>query len=150
MKASQRLVAEIYLILLSTFAFVVHCAVAAEPLSDHDAIKETIGHYFDGVRLSDRERLEKAFAVPVAHMKAYIKNASGTLQESSRPISEVIDEWVARDANPDLKGRILSINIYSDVAAQATFDFGGIYVDAFQLAKIDGVWLIVNKFYVDQ
>ena len=125
-------------------------AAAAETLSDYDAIKQTLSDYFDGLRTADRSRLERAFAVDVAHMKGYIRNKDGKLVESSRPMNEVIDEWVARDPNPGLEGRILSINIYSDVAAQATFDFNGIYTDAFQLAKIDGEWRIVNKFYVDQ
>ncbi len=123
---------------------------ADESITDHDAIKETIGNYFDGLRLADRSRLEAAFAVEYAHMKGYVKNKQGQLVESSRPMNEVIDEWVARDPNPDLKGSIVSINIYSDIAAQATFDFNGIYTDAFQLAKINGQWKIMNKFYIDQ
>jgi len=118
--------------------------------SDYDAIKATLSHYFDGLRHADRDRLERAFAVPYAHMKGYIRNAEGVLVESSRPMDDVIDEWVARDPNPALSGRVLSVNIYSPVAAQATFDFDGRYTDAFQLAKIDGEWRIMTKFYVDQ
>jgi hypothetical protein len=118
--------------------------------SDYDAIQETIMDYFDGLRLADRERLERAFAVDVAHMKGYIKNSTGDLKESSRPMTEVIDEWVARKPNPALQGKIVSINIFSNVAAQATFDFNGVYIDALQLAKIHGNWRIMNKFYVDQ
>ncbi len=123
---------------------------ADEPITDYDAIKNTIWNYLDGLRLADRERLESAFAVQHAHMKGYIKNNQGQLVESSRPMDEVIDEWVARDPNPAIQGSIVSINIYSDVGAQATFNFNGIYTDAFQLAKINGQWKIVNKFYVDQ
>ena len=123
---------------------------ADESSTDHDAIKETIGNYFDGLKLADRSRLESAFAVEYAHMKGYVKNKQGQLVESSRPMNEVIDEWVARAPNPALKGSIVSINIYSDIAAQATFDFNGVYTDAFQLAKINGQWKIMNKFYIDQ
>jgi hypothetical protein len=125
--------------------------VAAESVTtDYDAIAATIGDYFDGLRFADRARLEQAFAVDYAHMKGYIKDAKGNLVESSRPMSEVIDEWVARDPNPALRGSIVSINIYSEVAAQAIFDFNGIYTDAFQLAKINGQWRIMSKFYVNQ
>ena len=123
---------------------------AEETTSDYDAIKTTIGNYFDGLRLANRKRLEQAFAVDVAHMKGYIKDANGKLVESSRPMNEVIDDWVARDPNPGLRGSIVSINIYSTVAAQATFDFNGVFTDAFQLAKINGEWRIMSKFYVDQ
>jgi hypothetical protein len=143
---NRYLAVSILLIIMGTNSM----AQADEPTSDYDAIRATIGNYFDGLRLADRERLEKAFAVDVAHMKGYIKDANGTLVESSRPMNEVIDDWVARDPNPDLRGSIVSINIYSAVAAQATFDFNGIFTDAFQLAKINGEWRIMNKFYVDQ
>lgn len=118
--------------------------------SDYEGIKTALDDYFEGLRLADRERLERAFAVEHAHMKAYLKDARGALVASSRPMREVIDEWVARDPNPSLSGAISSINIYSDVGAQATFDFDGRYTDAFQLAKIDGRWRIMTKFYVDQ
>ena len=117
---------------------------------DYDAIKATIDNYFDGFRFGDREKLEKAFAVPFAHMKGYIKGEDGSLVEVSRPMNEVIDDWVSRKPSPHFKGRILSINIFSDLAAQATFDFNGIFTDAFQLAKIDGEWRIMNKFYVNR
>jgi len=123
---------------------------ADDSISDYDAITATIGNYFEGLKLADRARLESAFAVDYAHMKGYLKNAQGKLVESSRPMNEVIDEWVGRDPNPALQGSIVSINIYSDVAAQATFDFNGVYTDAFQLAKIDGQWKIMNKFYVNK
>jgi len=122
---------------------------AVDLKSDYDAIAGTISDYFDGIRLADRTRLERAFAVDYAHMKAYIRNDAGKLTESSRPMKEVIDEWVARKPNPDLEGRILAIDIYSDIAAQVRFDFNGVYVDAFQLAKIDGEWRIMNKFYIN-
>lgn len=119
-------------------------------MSDYEGIKAALDDYFDGLRLADRERLERAFAVEHAHMKAYLKDAQGARVASSRPMNEVIDEWVAREPNPSLAGAITSINIYSEVGAQATFDFDGRYTDAFQLAKIDGRWRIMTKFYVDQ
>lgn len=137
-------------LILSIYLGILPMANASEQSSDYDAIKATIENYFNGLRLADRTQLESAFAVEFAHMKGYIKNADGALVESSRPMNEVIDDWVARDPNPSLRGRIMSINIYSDVAAQATFDFNGLYTDAFQLAKIDGQWKIMTKFYVDQ
>ena len=71
-------------------------------------------------------------------------------QEVMAAMNEVIDDWAARKPTPDMQGRILAVNVYSDVAAQVLFDFNGIYLDAFQLAKIDGRWRIVNKFYIGQ
>lgn len=125
-------------------------AAQGETMSDYDAIRTTIFNYFDGLRHADRARLEQAFAVDAGHMKGYLKNAEGAYELSSRPMREVIDAWAARAPKQDMQGRILALDIYSDVAAQVLFDFDGIYTDAFQLAKIDGTWRIVNKFYIDR
>ena len=119
--------------------------------SDYEAISATIFDYFDGIREADRERLERAFLLDQAHMKSYIRNAEGELVEGAVPITEVIDgEWAVGEGRPELQGRIVSVNIYSDVAAHAVFDYNGEYVDSFQLAKVDGQWKIMNKFFVDK
>jgi Putative lumazine-binding len=118
--------------------------------SDYEAISTTIFNYFDGLKNADRARLEKAFAVEVGHMKGYVRDKDGKMNLSSRPINEVIDGWVKRTPTPEMQGRIIAIHILSPVAAIAVFDFNGIYIDTFQLAKVDSGWRIVNKFYVDQ
>jgi hypothetical protein len=94
--------------------------------------------------------MEAAFAVDVGHMKGYIKDKDGKLQLTSRPMQEVIESWTKRDPAPEMKGRITAINIINPRAAIAVFDFNGVFTDTFQLAKVDGQWRIVNKFYVDQ
>ena len=136
------------LLLLATMLAPSH--LLGDEMSDYDAIKITIFNYFDGFRTKDRARLEKAFAVDVGHMKGYLKAQDGSYQLSVRPMNEVIDDWVSRDTNPDMSGELLDVNIYSEVAAMAMFDFNGIFIDAFQLAKIGGEWRIVNKFYIDK
>lgn len=119
-------------------------------MSNYDEIKTTIFKYFDGLCNADRGMLEEAFAVDAGHMKGYLKNSSGGYDMSVRPMSEVIDDWASRDPAPDMKGKIISINIFDDVAATALFDFNSIFTDAFQLAKINGQWKIVNKFYINR
>ena len=139
----------------SAFALILMLAVTiggaaarGDDMSDYDAIKTTIYNYFDGIRHADRARLEKAFAVDAGHMKGYLKGKDGSWDLSVRPMNEVIDDWASRDPSPDMQGEIQAINIYSDVAATVLFDFNGVYTDAFHLAKIDGDWRIVNKFYI--
>ncbi len=119
-------------------------------MSDYDAIKTTIFNYFDGLRMADRSRLEQAFAVDAGHMKGYLKGRDGNYTLSSRPMNEVIDGWAARDPTPDWRGEILALNVYADVAATVLFNFNDVFIDAFQLAKVDGEWRIVNKFYIDK
>lgn len=122
-------------------------APAQSSQHDYDAIKDTIFDYFDGVRLADRSRLERAFAVEAGHMKGYLAGADGKFTLSVRPMREVIDDWATRTPKPEMQGRILAIDIYNDVAATVLFDFNGVYTDSFNLARIEGQWKIVNKFY---
>ncbi len=121
-------------------------------MDDLDAIKETIYHYFEGFQTKDRARLERAFALDVAHIMGYAKNSEGELVLWSRPMKETIDKWVSDDSSlPKLDyGKVLSIEIHNDVSATAVFDCAGKFLDTYQLIKIDGEWRISNKLYVDQ
>ena len=67
-------------------------------MDDFDAIKETIYHYFEGFQTKDRARLERAFALDVAHIMGYAKNSEGELVLWSRPMKETIDKWVSDDS----------------------------------------------------
>ena len=121
-------------------------------MDDYEAIKETILHYFEGYQTKDRAHLERAFALDVAHIMGYAKNAAGELVLWSRPMRETIDKRVSNDASlPKLEyGKILNICILSDVAAVAEFDCAGKFLDTYQLIKLHGKWRISNKLYVDQ
>lgn len=120
-------------------------------MTDYDAIRDTVFAYYEGYRTKDRALLERAFAVEVANLMGYRKNAQGVRELSSEPIRSVIDRWTdaAHTPLPLGEGRILAVNIFSEVAAGVVFDFGGVFLDEFQMAKIDGTWRIVNKFFVD-
>lgn len=121
-----------------------------DPASEIRAIEETLANYFEGYRNRDRARLEKAFAVPAAHMKGYARNAEGELELVTWPITEIIDYWLSNEPNPKITyGKVLAVNLLGERIATADFDCGGVYTDTFQLAKLDGQWRIVNKFYVD-
>ena len=121
-------------------------------MNDYESISNAIFDYFEGYRAKDRTRLERAFAVDVAHMMGYWKNQDGQLELFSKPISKLIDTWVGPDYSPFEfgEGKILSIHQFSDVGATVVFDCGGRFLDTFQLVKIDGAWRIANKFFVDQ
>ena len=121
-------------------------------MNDRDEITETVLHYFEGYKTKDRARLERAFAVDVANLMGYWKNQDGELELFSQPMKELIESWVSPDYTPHefSDGNILDIQIFSDVGATVIFDCGGRYTDTFQMAKVDGTWRIVNKFFVDQ
>lgn len=121
-------------------------------MTDEDAIKATVFDYFEGYKAKDRARLERAFATEVANMMGYWKSESGDRELFSKPMSTLIDTWTGPDYQPfDFgDGRILDIQVFGGVGATVIFDCGGRFLDTFQLAKIDGDWRIVNKFFVDQ
>ena len=120
-------------------------------MSDYEAIQETVFHYCEGYRHKDRERLEKAFALDIANMMGYIKGEDGRSKTFVVPMKEAIDEWVAPDYTPFEfgEGKMLAVDIFSEVGATVFFDFGGKYLESYQLAKISGTWRIVNKFIVN-
>jgi hypothetical protein len=120
-------------------------------MTDHQAIHTAVFDYYEGYRTKNRARLERAFAVEVANLMGYRKNAQGQRELSSEPIRSVIDRWTSAGHTPLAlgEGKILSVDIFSEVGASVVFDFGGVYLDEFQMAKIDGTWRIVNKFFVD-
>lgn len=120
-------------------------------MSDYDGISETVFNYCEGYRHKDRERLEKAFSLDVANMMGYIKNEEGKLNLFAMTMRDAINDWVAPDYTPFEfgEGKMLAVDIFSEIGATVLFDFGGKYLESYQLAKIDGDWLIVNKFIVN-
>ncbi len=121
-------------------------------MTDCELISNTIFEYYEGYLTKDRKRLEGAFCMGIATMVGYWKNGEGEQELYSLPIKEEIDDWVSPEHETFKfgEGKITSIHIFSPDGATVTFDCGGRFWDAFQMVKIDGVWKIANKFFVDQ
>lgn len=120
-------------------------------MSDYDEIRDTVFHYCEGYRTKDRQRLERAFALEVAIMTGYTRNEQGDLRLFTMSMRDAIDSWVAPDYEPFAfgEGKMLAVDLFSPVGATVLFDFGGKYLESYQLAKVDGTWQIVNKFIVN-
>ena len=99
----------------------------------HRKLKVLLTSYFNGVKNSDEALLNKAFDLDKAHMKGFLVEANEE-KLTSTPIKDVIERWVSREKRPDMKGEILSIQIYG-LAATVTFDFNNQYLDFFILPK---------------
>ena len=121
-------------------------------MNDYDLIKETIDDYFEGYMTKDRERLERCFCSGIATMVGYWKNENGEQELFSSSLDDDIEEFLSPEHTPygSGKGNIINMHIFSKDGATVTFDFGGRFIDTFQMVKIDGRWKIVNKFFVDQ
>lgn len=120
-------------------------------MNDYDAKKETVFHCYEGYRDKNRKRLEKAFSPEVASMMGYLKNKEGELELFSMKMKDAIEQWVAPDYTPFecSAGNMLAVDIFGKVGVTVLFDFGGKYLESYQLVKINGPWLIVSKFIVN-
>ena len=117
--------------------------------NEHDlvGIKTAILNYFTGVKEGDLSKVKKAFLDSNIHMKG-IMTIDGKPELKVWADDELLKVLVA-NASEALEGEIISINIYSKNAAFALFNFNNIYIDAFQLFKIDNEWRIINKAFVE-
>ena len=120
-------------------------------MTDYDGIKAAVFDYYDGYNTKDRAKLEGAFALDVARMTGYWADQDGVKALRSKPMREVIDTWTDPDYTlmPFGEGKILSVHQFSDDGATVVFDCGGVFLDTFQMVKMDGTWRIVNKAFVD-
>ena len=114
-------------------------------MKDQQAIEATVFDYFDGMKSKDKARLERTFALDVAQMVGF--EADGTL--FTEPVAELLDRWCAPefDLSSLGDGKILKLHQFDDQGATVLLDCGGAFVDHLQLAKVQGQWQIVSKFF---
>jgi hypothetical protein len=114
------------------------------PLSEYEAITETVQPYIDGVKAGRGPDMQPAF-----HQDATIFGyAEGDL--FAGPIQMLFDYVDDDDPATGLQARIVSIDIVDTVAAvrlELENWNGHRYTDLFTLLKVDGVWKIMNKVF---
>jgi hypothetical protein len=116
-------------------------------IDDYDAIARTVQLYIDGAAKGDASKLREAF-----HSDARMFGALGG-QRVDIPIAALIDLSVEHplDSDGSYRGRIGSITQVGDAALATIAEdgcWGGVsFVDFMSLARIDGVWKIVNKTF---
>lgn len=138
------------LMLPLTFVLLIFTSpILAQDAGDEAAIRATINNYFEGIKERDRSKLEKAFLDADAHMK-FVRTNRGKQTVRVSDYDQTVKGLSSGQKIPNLKGEILSIDIYSPIAAFVTFDFDNRYIDGFQLIKYNGNWRILNKTFVDK
>ncbi len=115
---------------------------------ERTAIEAVVQLYIDGASRGDAARLREAF-----HEKGWMFGSVAG-QRFDAPFTTMIQELTANPLDSDgcYSGRIVGVEQTGD-AAVATVEESGCwgnlsFVDYFTLAKIDGVWRIVNKVFV--
>ena len=114
------------------------------PLSEYEAITETVQPYIDGVKAGRGPDMQPAF-----HQDATIFGyAEGDL--FAGPIQMLFDYVDDDDPATGLQARIVSIDIVDTIAAvrlELENWNGHRYTDLFTLLKVDGEWKIMNKVF---
>jgi hypothetical protein len=114
------------------------------PLSEYEAITETVRPYIDGVKAGRGPDMQPAF-----HQDATIFGyAEGDL--FAGPIQMLFDYVDDDDPATGLQARIVSIDIVDTIAAvrlELENWNGHRYTDLFTLLKVDGEWKIMNKVF---
>jgi hypothetical protein len=114
-------------------------------MDDLEEINRVVQLYVDGAN-GDVAKLEEAF-----HPNAWMFGHVGEMN-TYFPIGEFFKMVTDMPglAGPDYRARVTSVDVVGDaaVATLAEEDYMGCdFVDYFSLARIDGVWKIVNKTY---
>jgi Putative lumazine-binding len=121
--------------------------MATTTAEERVAIEAVVQLYIDGASKGDADKLKEAF-----HDKAWMFGCIAG-QRFDAPIATMIQEVTANplDSDGGYRGQIVAVEQTAD-AAVATVEESGCwgnlsFVDYFSLAKIDGVWKIVNKVF---
>ena len=114
-------------------------------IEDLQDVHELIQLYIEGSD-GDATKLQRAF-----HSDARMVGHMGD-EDGNSPIAEFI-AWVAENpglAGPNFQAVIRSIDLTGDVGVVVLIEkdyFGCDFVDYFSVARVKGVWQIVNKTY---
>jgi hypothetical protein len=118
-------------------------------VTDERAAIETIVQlYVDGASKGDAAKLKQAF-----HEKGWMFGSVG-VNRFDAPFTTMIQELTANPLDSDgaYSGRIVAVEQTGDgavVTVEESGCWGNLsFIDYFTLAKIDGVWKIVNKVFV--
>jgi putative lumazine-binding protein len=122
--------------------------MATTVTDERTAIETTVGLYIDGASKGDAAKLKQAF-----HEKGWMfGNVAGDRFDA--PFTTMIQELTANplDSDGGYRGRIVGVEQTGDgavVTVEESGCWGNLsFIDYFTLAKIDGVWKIVNKVFV--
>ena len=122
--------------------------MASTSIDERTAIETVVQLYIDGASRGEAAKLKDAF-----HEKGWMFGSVAG-RRFDAPFSTMIQELTVNplDSDGSYSGRIVAVDQTSD-AAVATVEESGCwgnlsFVDYFTLAKIHGVWKIVNKVFV--
>lgn len=124
---------------------------------DKKLIKEALENYFQGYIQNDSVVLQRSFELHNGHMKGVFKNSSSQDSLWARNFDVVINRWATKTPFTDAQKKksyykILSLDIVEEKMAVAKIKIqlaDRLFIDYLSLYKINGVWKIINKIFVE-
>ncbi|KOY86905.1 hypothetical protein AD998_12800 [bacterium 336/3] len=124
---------------------------------DKKLIKEALDNYFQGYIQNDSVILQKSFELDYGHMKGIGKNKLSQDSLWTRNFDVVVRRWATKTPFTDAQKKksyykILSLDIVEEKMAvvKIKIQLGDrLFIDYLSLYKINGIWKIVNKIFVE-
>jgi hypothetical protein len=113
-------------------------------MTEKDAITSAVQHYIEGAKSGSSTEMRRAF-----HDDATIFGYEGDSLFAG-PIRRLFDWHDQNGAAPDLKAKIVNIDVAGSIATVRLelYNWTGTnYTDLFTLLKVDGHWRIMNKVF---
>lgn len=127
--------------------------VSAGTPEQQAAIAAVIRDYYEGITLSDRTKMERAFETSAATMVSVIRqkdDPSSVTLRTQKDINKSIDRWTKKGSAEDLGSGfdILSITALDNQLASVALRYGDCCYDMLVLADVNGSWKIIAKTYL--
>ena len=112
---------------------------------------ETINRYIEATRSGDVEKMRSLFS-PAALMSGFYEGEF-YIGSPDYFFDEVRDNPSPLSTGAEYIGEVISSEIIGNIASVTLIEKGYLGLDftnLFQLAHVDGTWLIVSKAYIDE
>jgi len=132
-------------------------ANAQTNFNEINSIQETVENYFYGYVERNNERLVKAFDIENGTMKLPKKSKDGKIKFENGYFKDIIPRWSSRaklsqEERDNCALEIQNIDVVNGKIATAKLKMTigkTIYLDILSLQKINEVWKITNKMFIE-
>lgn len=135
---------------LAMLCFTLTNIVVAQQVGDHEAVRQAVLDYVEGIYELQPERIERSVSRELAKVGYWREKDGGPYSESRMSFDQLVD--VARNWNKkgrvDPKTALKEVLIYEVVDQTATVKLRAHWgIDYMHLAKKEGKWLIMNVLW---
>lgn len=135
---------------LTMFFFILTSNAVAQQADDHEAVRQAVLDYVEGIYEVQPERMERSVSRELAKVGYWREKDGGPYSESRMSFEQLVG--VAKNWNKngriDPKTALKEVTIYEIVDQTATVKLRAHWgIDYMHLAKKEGKWLIMNVLW---